>query len=306
MPQSAISKLRASQSNSTNGIRTATVSQPPARGSRTRPGASRSTSPVPEPQAKRRKLSTTKDEYVLKYDYPSTPWRDASELAHLRDSFFPEKMVLSPYSTPPPDSRLQAVEQVRSYEKSRPRLVPHAMSATAMLSEAVAFDEGFADKVSQGIVRSAYSMAFARFVTGFVDRDVRMERLGVLVRSNGKDENGNFDDSESDSEVEADQREQGGQGRVHVPKNIGESSMYAYAKRIGMPSHFVDLRHATVHGQLNSVTDLRQRSREGLDWLWEVWWKRHVKGDAAREKRRKWLAIVDDEDHCEQTHREVV
>ena len=150
------------------------------------------------------------------------------------------------------------------------------------------------DKVSQGIVRSAYSMAFARFVTGFVDRDVRMERLGVVVLSNMGDEDS--DGNENEGEDGPDEREQGGQLRAHASKSIGESSMYAYAKRIRMPTHFVDLRHATVHGQLSSVADLRQRSREGLDWLWEVWWKRHVKGDAARDKRRKWLALVDDKE----------
>ena len=290
MPQSAVSKLRASQSFSTNGIRTPTTSESPVRGGRNRPEASATIFPSLEPSRKRRKITTLKDEYVLGYDYPSTPWRDASELALLRDSFFPDKMMLSPYSTPPPDSRLQAVEQVRTYEKSRPRLVPHAISATAMLTEALAFDEGFGDKVSHGIVRSAYSMAFARFVTGFVDRDVRTERLGVIVLSNAGDEES--DGREDEGENGPDEREQGGQGPAPASKNIGESSMYAYAVRIGMPSHFVDLRHATVHGQLSSVMDLRQRSKEGLDWLWEVWWKRHVTGDAAREKRRKWLAVV--------------
>ena len=80
---------------------------------------------------------TTKDEYVLQqYDYPSTPWRDASELAHLRDSFFPEKMVLE--SLLYTSSRLSFHRLLSKYGATKKvilRLVPHAMSATAMLSE---------------------------------------------------------------------------------------------------------------------------------------------------------------------------
>ncbi|KAK0936701.1 hypothetical protein LTR29_011754 [Friedmanniomyces endolithicus] len=52
------------------------------------------------------------------------------------------------------------------------------------------------------------------------------------------------------------------------------SSMLDVAKRIGMPVHFVGLRHEAVHEELPSLGRLVGAVEEGLRWLWEVYWSR--------------------------------
>ncbi|KAK0333655.1 rRNA-processing protein las1 [Friedmanniomyces endolithicus] len=52
------------------------------------------------------------------------------------------------------------------------------------------------------------------------------------------------------------------------------SSMLDVAKRIGMPVHFVGLRHEAVHEELPSLGRLVGAVDEGLRWLWEVYWSR--------------------------------
>ncbi|TKA69821.1 hypothetical protein B0A55_07507 [Friedmanniomyces simplex] len=52
------------------------------------------------------------------------------------------------------------------------------------------------------------------------------------------------------------------------------SSMLDVAKRIGMPVHFVGLRHEAVHEELPSLGRLVKAVEEALRWLWEVYWSR--------------------------------
>ena len=50
-------------------------------------------------------------------------------------------------------------------------------------------------------------------------------------------------------------------------------SMYKTAERIGLPAAFVDVRHDATHGPAPSLVVLRRRVGEGLEWLWENYWK---------------------------------
>lgn len=44
------------------------------------------------------------------------------------------------------------------------------------------------------------------------------------------------------------------------------------AKKIGMPSHFVELRHSATHQSLPSIQLLRNYSSQALSWLWSTYW----------------------------------
>ncbi|KAK5147911.1 rRNA-processing protein las1 [Rachicladosporium monterosium] len=61
------------------------------------------------------------------------------------------------------------------------------------------------------------------------------------------------------------------------------SSMLDVAKRIGMPVHFVGLRHEAVHEELPSLGRLVRAVDEGLRWLWES------SKDVASEAFALWL-----------------
>lgn len=54
----------------------------------------------------------------------------------------------------------------------------------------------------------------------------------------------------------------------------GQSPMPVYhtAKAIGIPSHFVELRHTATHDSLPSLELLRDVSRQALQWLWNNYW----------------------------------
>lgn len=48
--------------------------------------------------------------------------------------------------------------------------------------------------------------------------------------------------------------------------------VYKMAKKIGMPSHFVELRHSATHQSLPSIQLLRNYSSQALTWLWNTYW----------------------------------
>ena len=54
--------------------------------------------------------------------------------------------------------------------------------------------------------------------------------------------------------------------------------MYETAKQIGLPASFIDIRHDAIHGNLPSLTVLREVTRKALDWLWNDYWK-HLDGN---------------------------
>jgi len=188
-------------------------------------------------------------------------WRHESELALVRDWFFPHHVVADPYSSPLKDMRQRAVDKVNLWQ-FKTSLIPHAISATQTLTDALLHDEQpqREEYISNPAMKGIYAQAFLRFVNGFVDRDV--------AKSIASD----FTSDEDDRST----RLKG-----------GESSMYAYALTIGMPERFVDLRHQVSHGQVPELEYLRRMAEKALEWLYEKWWKRNAKGDPDRALREE-------------------
>ena len=190
------------------------------------------------------------------------PWRHNSELAMVRDWFFPDHAKADGFGAPPSDMRQRAVDRVNLWLFKSGKLPP-AVMATAGLTEALLHDE--TENVRRGIsdsaMQSIYAMAFARFVNGFVDRDVARSHAAELA----------LDDMDG---------EDGAQSTAK-----GESSMYAHAATIGMPETFVDLRHQVTHGDIPNLVYLRKMTMQALSWLWERWWLKNATGDAGRSLR---------------------
>lgn len=211
----------------------------------------------------------------------STPWQDDSELAMVRDWFFPEKATRNPYDTrSQEDMRREAIAKVNIWT-FKSHKIPPAILSTADLADSILHYEDMTrtnDPNSYRAVQFMFAFAFLRFVNGFVDRDVAKVASSALATS------------EDDHEEER-----------HV-KTTGESSMYAHAAAISMPSRFVDLRHQVSHGELPDVKVLKNSADEALVWLWERWWKTNATGDPSvalrqfevrTELRRRKLADKD-------------
>lgn len=205
-------------------------------------------------------------------------WKHDSELALVRDDFYPERTSPDPFAPPAADRRQAAVDLVGVYLFRNPT-TPHAMIATASLTEASLHDTP-SDRdryISENAMRSIYAMAFVKFVNGFVDRDVARTNTTSLAASSESlmdTADHRSDASSSDEETETKVKVKGG----------GESSMYAYAGKISMPEDFVDLRHNIVHGDIPSLDALRAYNKRALGWLWDKWWAKNVTGDPTRAK----------------------
>ena len=199
-------------------------------------------------------------------DLKGPPWKSDSELALTRDWFYPQHAETDPYSAPQVDMRQRAISKVNLY-LFKAGDVPHAMVATANLTEAAIHDgqSNREDHISHSAMASIYSMAFVRFVNGFVDRDVAKASTASLSAA----QTSGSEDAASGAATPA-------------IKGGGESSMYAFAAKIGMPESFVDLRHEIVHGQIPELWYLKDMTESGLEWLWNKWWVKHATGDPTR------------------------
>ncbi|OAP62799.1 hypothetical protein AYL99_02026 [Fonsecaea erecta] len=200
------------------------------------------------------------------------PWRHDSELAMVRDWFFPDRAKQELYSTilshTSQDLRQRAIDRVNLWLFKAGHLPP-ALVATASLTDALIHDESrrslSVTTISDLAMQSIYAMAFARFVNGFVDRDVARSYAAEMAR----------DDTPEGEEVT----------RFSASAAKGESSMYAHAATIGMPQRFVDLRHQVTHADMPNLMYLRRMTEQALDWIWERWWVKNVTGHPERALR---------------------
>lgn len=211
-----------------------------------------------------------------------SPWRDESELAMTRDWFFPDHTLKDPYnSNSNDDMRIEAVARVNiwTFKSSK---VPPAVISTADLTDSMLKYEQMtqsADSNSYRAVQFMFAFAFLRFVNAFVDRDVARAATMSLAVSE--------DDVEEERNV----------------KSVSDSSMYAHAAAIAMPSRFVDLRHRVSHGDLPDILVLKKAAEEALAWLWDRWWKSNALGDPStalhrfedRKQRRLQLQRIETE-----------
>ena len=60
--------------------------------------------------------------------------------------------------------------------------------------------------------------------------------------------------------------------------------MYAKAQQIGLPAVFVDLRHEATHGDMPSLSNLRNAAQRALQWLWDDYWKTLAGREAIMQK----------------------
>lgn len=197
---------------------------------------------------------------------PSTnPWPDQSELVMVRDWFYPGRAAKDPYSTTSQeDMRREAIAKINIWT-FKTHKVPAACLSTADLTDSILHYEEMTrtgDPNSYRAVQFMFAFAFLRFVNAFVDRDVARAATASLATS------------EDDLDEE------------RIIKNVGESSMYAHAAAISMPTRFVDLRHQVSHGELPETRTLKKAADDALVWLWERWWKTNAVGDSAVALRR--------------------
>jgi len=183
----------------------------------------------------------------------------------VRDWFFPNRTTKDPYGSEHiEDMRSEAIAKVNVWT-FKSHKVPPAVLSTADLTDSILKYEQMAqtaDPNSYRAVQFMFAFAFMRFVNGFVDRDANRAATASLATSE--------DDIEEERNV----------------KVAGESSMYAHAAAIAMPSRFVDLRHQVSHGELPEVHVLKKAAEDAMAWLWDRWWKGNVTGDAALALRR--------------------
>lgn len=209
----------------------------------------------------------------------SEPWQNLSELALLRDNFYPSNAQPDPFSIPSTDMRQNAIDSVSAFVFRNP-WTPHAVVATANLTEASLQYNQHGGSLSDNALRSIYAMAFVKFVNGFVDRDIAAANTAGLGDSEEIAVDHNAANTGSDSEDAAPDATS-----IKV-KGGGESSMYAFAAKIDMPEDFVDLRHNIVHGDIPSLSTLRNYNEEALRWLWERWWRKGATGDPAQAREK--------------------
>jgi ribosomal biogenesis protein LAS1 len=212
--------------------------------------------------------------------FPSA-WKDDSELALVRDQLYPQHAAQDPFAVPPADERQFAVDMINIYLLRNPT-TPHAMVATANLTEALLHDEKFGidGGISPNAMRSIFAMALVKFVNAFVDRDIAK----ASITSTSEPRNANRARSVQAAVDTLDSEGEGTEETRSKVKGGGESSMYAFAAKIDMPQDFIDLRHKVVHGDIPALGILKRYTSRALDWLWDKWWSKAVHGNAERAR----------------------
>ena len=143
--------------------------------------------------------------------------------------------------------------------------LPHAVESTWLLNEACLTDEINNSTTSSFAVKASYITAISRYAfTNYQTTNTTAHQLMTPSFVTG------LLDSQQDSKYKV--------------------SMYAKAQQIGLPALFVDLRHEATHGNMPSLTNLRQAAQRALQWLWNDYWK--GLGDL-RDPEKKWAS----EDH---------
>ena len=205
-------------------------------------------------------------------------WQDDSELAMVRDWFYPQHMSANPYLAHLQDMRQRAINRVNAWTFKVAEL-PNPVLATASLTEAMLHDEvQHREKhISDSALQSIYAMAFCRFVNSLVDRDVAKASTTALRAAV----------AEGTTE---------GSSGIHQGK--GESSMFAHAAKIELPLSFVELRHRATHSEMPSLEYLSRMTKDALEWLYQKWWKVYATGDPGRALRQLELRRVEaDQQH---------
>lgn len=161
------------------------------------------------------------------------PWRGADELEVLKRDFYPDKFNDNNRSNS--SGRFRAIQKVQSYRCKGSQYLPHVIDSTAQITDAILQDENYI----------ANSSNERRVVN---EQSIRLCYTMALIRF----VNGLLDPTQ--------------QSKFAVP-------LHTLAKKIQLPSWFVDLRHWGTHERdLPSLSMLRLTSKEALEWLWKNYW----------------------------------
>ncbi|KAI9738004.1 MAG: rRNA-processing protein las1 [Cirrosporium novae-zelandiae] len=64
-------------------------------------------------------------------------------------------------------------------------------------------------------------------------------------------------------------------GLTDIEQNdkLYKRTMFDIARTLKLPDSFVELRHQATHGELPSLTVMREAVKQSMDWLWENYWR---------------------------------
>ena len=183
--------------------------------------------------------------------------------------------------------------------------LPHAVTATAQLTAAILHEERMYQKfksfdydyVTQLSIEATYSSTLSKFVTGLVDRDIKLDTKEEKAKSRSGSRKRKADDTNSGDQLDNE-----------TPSRVS-NSMLSNAAQIGLPASFVELRHDITHGTMPRVPEMKLMAFRALDWLWDNFWlKIDVGGDEwgieERERQKyidettpEWIQKQNAEDH---------
>lgn len=173
--------------------------------------------------------------------YVVTPWRNASELLQVRKDL---------YTPSSPSDQATAISKVFAW-KLRGNL-PHAVESTALLFSALSL----LPTPPQSDAEAFSSNEPAK--TGCLASDLRIQHDLHHARASLSIALNRFVTGYADL------------GRRTGPGQ----TMGDVAKTIGLPAHFVELRHEAAHGEMPSLRRSIEAAEEATQWLWNDYWAR--------------------------------
>lgn len=186
----------------------------------------------------------------------TTPWRTATELHAVRTSL---------YTPSTPSDRASAISLISAW-KTRGNL-PHAIESTAHLFSALQFHEAQGNFPSPSTTPASFSASksasaappsatptappAASATTIYALRATYTLALSRFVT-----------------------------GLADLGRRRENAySMYEVARSIGLPAHFVELRHESAHEEMPGLRRLARAAEEALGWLWGVYWAQLPAGE---------------------------
>lgn len=171
-------------------------------------------------------------------NYIVTPWRSHADLLRVRNSL---------YSPETPMEQSYAITTVAAW-KQRGN-VPHAVESTALLMDAMLLHAQFSttNAIESSVSNKTSDWPSTGTASSFALRAAYTTALSRFVT---------------------------GFADLGRHRNGPGQSMFDVARSIGLPPHFVELRHEVAHEDLPGLARLVRSAREAVNWLWGVYWAR--------------------------------
>ncbi|KKY27918.1 putative cell morphogenesis protein las1 [Phaeomoniella chlamydospora] len=168
----------------------------------------------------------------------------------------------------PENCRLIAINMVQSVlDRFGPNELSHAVIATSQLTAALLHEERMLQKrrendydcVTRLSVESTLAGALSKFVTGLVDRDIKLDMKEEKVNERPRGKKRKSEDTN-------------GTGKQEDIRTKQSNSMLSNAAQIGLPAAFVELRHQITHEEMPKIPQMKLMAFRALDWLWAHYW----------------------------------